>query len=420
MSTFKVVTVTDRNKLKARRGPYWHRVQRGNFIGYRRMTPTSVGTWIARAFNSETLQQSQKALGEFPELPANERFDAAVKAAREWFDHLGRGGQRSRATVRDVCARYVEQLKEANRGTERTRTLRRQKDANGKPTPLPAEAPKTETYIPAADDAEKRFKAYVLNSPKLADTEIDKLTPKQTDAWRKSLADRPTKSGGNRGKARTASSLNRDMTPFRAALNMAKDDGFVMSDFAWKKALTPVKNADGRRDIYLDAKQRARLVESARPDVAKFLRMMSLLPLRPGALAALTVADFDKGLGVLRIGKDKAGADRKIKLPPSTAAIAGDAAKDKTPAAPLLSRADGTPWNKDAWKRPVKEAVIAAELPAKATAYALRHSVITDLVVGGLDLLTVALIAGTSVKMIEQHYGHLRADHAAAALAMLV
>jgi hypothetical protein len=37
----------------------------------------------------------------------------------------------------------------------------------------------------------------------------------------------------------------------------------------------------------------------------------------------------------------------------------------------------------------------------------------------GLDLLTVAQLSGTSVDMIEKHYGHHRADHAAKALAGL-
>jgi hypothetical protein len=45
--------------------------------------------------------------------------------------------------------------------------------------------------------------------------------------------------------------------------------------------------------------------------------------------------------------------------------------------------------------------------------------VITDLVTNGLDLLTVAQLSGTSVTMIEKHYGHHRADHAAKALAGL-
>ncbi len=80
---------------------------------------------------------------------------------------------------------------------------------------------------------------------------------------------------------------------------------------------------------------------------------------------------------------------------------------------------DGKRWDKDAWKGPVKAAAAAAGLPAATTIYVLRHSTITDLVVGGLDLLTVAQISGTSLRMIEQHYGHLRGDVAAAALAGL-
>lgn len=68
---------------------------------------------------------------------------------------------------------------------------------------------------------------------------------------------------------------------------------------------------------------------------------------------------------------------------------------------------------------PIKEAARAADLPDSTTAYAMRHSTLTNLVTGGLDLLSVAQISGTSVAMIERHYGHLNADRAAAALAGL-
>ncbi len=119
------------------------------------------------------------------------------------------------------------------------------------------------------------------------------------------------------------------------------------------------------------------------------------------------------------MGQDKAGKDRRIKMPDVTAAFFEEASKDKLPTAPLLARADGKAWNKDAWKGPVKEAVAAARLPDGTTAYTLRHSVISDLVHDGLDLLTVAQISGTSVVMIERHYGHLRNEVAATALARL-
>ncbi|MCE4557378.1 hypothetical protein [Pelomonas cellulosilytica] len=85
----------------------------------------------------------------------------------------------------------------------------------------------------------------------------------------------------------------------------------------------------------------------------------------------------------------------------------------------MFAQASGKAWNKDAWKKPMKAAAAAAGLPAGTVLYTLLHSTITDLVVGGLDLLTVAQLSGTCVEMIEKHYGHLRADHAAEALAKL-
>ncbi|MBN8726427.1 MAG: hypothetical protein J0H15_01820 [Xanthomonadales bacterium] len=95
-----------------------------------------------------------------------------------------------------------------------------------------------------------------------------------------------------------------------------------------------------------------------------------------------------------------------------TAGLFRAQAKGKLPTAPLLSRWNGSAWDKDAWKVPIKDAARAAELPAETSAYTLRHSVITDLVTDGLDLFTVAKLAGTSVAMIEKHYGHLRQERA--------
>jgi integrase len=139
--------------------------------------------------------------------------------------------------------------------------------------------------------------------------------------------------------------------------------------------------------------------------------------LRPGAVAALNAGGWDCRLKVLKLGMDKSGKDRRIKLPDIVAEHFDEASRDKLPDAPLFARADGKRWDKDAWKWPVKETAKSAGLPEGTTAYTFRHSVITDLVVEGLDLLTVAQIAGTSVVMIERHYGHLRRDVASAALA---
>jgi site-specific recombinase XerD len=385
----RIDTVASREKLKPRREPYWQRVRKGCFVGYRKMAADRHGVWLARARDEVYgAKQLFNPLGEFEGLADHLRFDAASKAALVWFDHLGRGGAACSSTVEEACTRYVRHL----RSTKSER---------------------------AAKDAEARLKNHVLNNARLAATELTKLTPVQLESWRKALREQPTRSGGRRGEQRSDSTLNRDMTCFRAALNLAYVDGLLTTDFAWRSKLRPVKNADRRRELYLDRAQRLRFIETAPDDLAAFLRGLCQLPLRPGALAMLQAGDFDRQLKVLKIGLDKSGKDRRIKLPDVTASFFDSVSRDKLPTAPLLSRADGKAWNKDAWKWPIKAVVEAAKLPSETTAYTLRHSVISDLVHDGLDLLTVAQISGTSVAMIERHYGHLRGEVAASALARL-
>jgi integrase len=387
-------TVKAREALKPRHEPYFIKLSKGQYLGFQKLTPSSTGNWIARSRDDETSQRRKRSLGDFAHLPASERFDAAKKEAERWLRHLGQGGTHEVVTVRKACENYVAHLR-AEKGEKPAR------------------------------DIDMRFQRRIYSDGAIADAELSKLTRTKVENWRKKLIQTPAKI--NRDKRRTpltrpraAGSVNRDMSALRAALNYAHDAGHVVSDMAWRVALRPIRNADGRRDVYLDQAQRRKLIENSPAEAAIFLRGLSLVPLRPGALAALTVGGFDQRLDVLTIGKDKAGKDRRIKLPPQTAAFFAAQAADKLPSAWLFTRANGKPWNKDAWKWPVKEAAAAARLASTTTAYAVRHSVITDLVTNGLDLLTVAQLSGTSVAMIEKHYGHLRADLAAAALATLV
>jgi len=354
------------------------------------MSAGSTGTWWARAYDEDTKKQPQNGLGSFDDLPQNKRFDAALSKALEWFGHLNMGGEEKPVTVQAACEEYVKHLR-----SERTAT---------------------------ADDAEGRFKRWVYTN-KISKIQLHKLTERHVAEWRKSLTQAPVKIDPHAAKpklrTRAASSVNRDMTTFRAALNYAQRNRAVTSDMAWRYALTPIKNADGRREAYLDITERRALIQNAPRDLALLLSGLSLVPIRPGALASLTVGNFDPRSSTLTVGKDKAGKDRKIKLPTSTAAFFKEQKNNRQSDAPLFARADGVAWNKDSWKKPLKVAAEGAKLTNSVTAYTLRHSVITDLVTGGLDLLTVAQLSGTSVIMIERHYGHHRADHAAAALATL-
>jgi site-specific recombinase XerD len=67
----------------------------------------------------------------------------------------------------------------------------------------------------------------------------------------------------------------------------------------------------------------------------------------------------------------------------------------------------------------MQDAVKAAKLPGDAVLYSIRHAAISEMLSAGLDPLSVARLAGTSVEMISKHYGHLVQDHVRKQLAQV-
>lgn len=377
--------ITERDKLKAQREPHWQRLRAGCFLGFRPSKRGGKGTWIARAYDEDSGKYRLKALGDFGGLTGNEVFTTAKREAEAFAELVEAGGQvRAKVeTVADACKAYAE----------------------------------------SRPEAKARFKRYVDGDP-LAKVKLAKLRRRHLREWRERLEQQPAqvsrnKEGERSTRERAASTVNRDMAVLRAALAQFLSPGAPNSEAAWQEALKPIPNANGRRTLYLDLAERRKLVENASAEAEPFVRALCLLPLRPGALAALTAGDFDKRTEELTIGKDKTGKPRRIQVPADAAKLLAAQAKDKLPTAPLFMRSNGKPWDKNTWKLPIAAAVRAAGLPADATAYTLRHSTITDLVSLGLPLLTIAQISGTSAEMIERHYGHLASNAALKALGEL-
>lgn len=377
--------VGKRDELAKRREPHWQRLHAGCFIGFRPSKGGGKGTWIARAYDADCGKYRLKALGDFGGLPGNEIFRAAKKAAEAFAELVETGGQVQAKieTVADACREYAK----------------------------------------GRSEAEKRFERHVYDDP-IAKVKLDKLRRRHVAEWRKRLEEKPAlvsrhKKGAPVVRDRAASTVKRDMVVLRAALRKVLSPGAPNSEAAWQEALKANSNSDGRRTLYLDRNQRRQLLAKIDAEAEPFVRALCLLPLRPGALAALTAGDFDKRTSELTIGKDKTGKARRIQLPAEAAALLAAQAKNKLPAAALFMRANGRAWDKNSWKVPVKAAVMAAGLPSDASAYTLRHSTITDLVSAGLPLLTIAQISGTSAEMIERHYGHLASDAAVKALGEL-
>jgi integrase len=377
--------VSERERLRRRREPYWHRLRPGCFVGYRPSAAGGAGTWIARAYDDEQRSYRLKALGSFGGEPASSRYALAKKAAEAFAADVERGSiaDEKIETVADACRRF------------------------GK----------------ASAEAESRFKRYVY-SDAVAKVKLGKLRRSHVAAWRQRLEDTPAlvsrnKNGERVTRARSPATLNRDMAALRTALGAILPLGAPNTEAAWQEPLKPVRNAVKRRTLYLNRDQRRTMLQAVESEAEPFVRALCTLPLRPGAVAALTVADFDKRTSELTVGKDKAGGGRRIVVPPFAAQLFAAQAKGKLPAAPLFMRANGKPWDKETWKGPIAAAAKAAKLPPGVVAYTLRHSVITDLVTAGLPLLTIAQISGTSAEMIERHYGHLVRHAAVEALAGL-
>lgn len=378
--------VSERETLKPRREPYWHRLRPGCFVGYRPSARGGAGTWIARAYDEEGRRYRLKALGAFGDHAASARFTLAKEGSEAFAIQVERGAlpDQRLETVADACRHFAK----------------------------------------SRVQAEQRFCRYVYGDP-LGKVKLTKLRRSHLVSWRDRLKDTPAlvsrrKSGKPVTRPRSPATVNRDMAILRTALGSVLPLGAPNTEAAWQEALKPIKNAVKRRTLYLTLEQRRALVAAVSTEAQPFVRALCLLPLRPGAAAALTVADFDGRTSELTVTKDKAGVGRRIVVPKAAAKHFAVSARGKAQAAPLFTRNNGRAWDRNSWKVPIAAAAKAAMLPPNVSAYTLRHSVITDLIAAGLPLLTVAQISGTSAEMIEQHYGHLVRHAALEALSTLI
>lgn len=367
--------------------PHWHRLRPRCSLGFRPSKKGGPGTWFARVFDEHSNKYIRKALGAFPHAAAYEVFAFAKRDAEAWADEVEAGGvtQKHIITVRDACESYLAE----------------------KPNKI----------------AEGVFRRHVY-SDSLSNVRLDKLRRQHLREWRKRLEDAPAlvsrnKNGVTRTKTRSAATVNRDIVPLRAALNRVLPPGKPSTEAAWQEALKPAKGAGKPRTLYLDPSQRKRMVFSSCEEIRPFLHAMCLLPIRVGALAELRVCDLEPRTLTVTIGKDKHGRPRQILIPASTMEFLQKLSKGRAQSQPIFCRTDGTLWNRNSWKGPIKVAAAAANLPSATTAYTIRHSVITDLVMDGHSLFLVAKLAGTGVQMIEDHYGHLVRSKAEDALEKL-
>ena len=352
-----------RNALSPRREPYWAApIALGRFIGFRKIDAQR-GSWIAR-LRDDSGAQHYRRLGA---LSNTFGWEEAKTAANAVFDAHDAGVRAStRATVDTACREYVEDR-------------RREK---GEAT---------------ARDAEARFERTVFDSA-FGRTSLAKLRTPAIRRWRDGL---------DLGKA----SANRTLTALKAALNFAVSNRQVpaAARIEWAD-VKPYKHASKRRELFLDLEQRRALIAASDGALRDLIEAHALTGARPGELVNARRRQFDARTGSITLA-GKVGA-RTVPLSAPAAALFARLSKSKLPAARLLVRDDSKPWAHSDLDELVKAAATKAKLPSATVLYTLRHSFITEALVGGMATLDVARLVGTSVNMIEKHYGHLVASAA--------
>lgn len=381
-------TTRARSALTPRPSPHYQKIGIGLYVGLR-LLDAGAATWCARYRHPDTGKQVHRALGDLLSLPEPERFAYAAKAAQAFAQEINGGGTAKPGTVADACRKYVE----------------RQRVAKGDN---------------AADAAHRMFKRLVYGQP-IGDTLLSDLRPAQYAAWRDALVDMDkvddlAAKTGDRNEAlrRRRESANRSATNLRSALNMAYELGLVASDRGWK-TVKQFKGTTGRRNVYLTREQRKALLAAAadEPEMAALIEAALLTCFRPGALAKLRVQDFHPHAGTVRVPASKTTfAD--VLLPTAAIKLFKRMSKNKLPTAPLLHRPDGGFW-RDAndWNWRTKSIGERAGIPGLCL-YHLRHTGISAMIERGVDVLTVARLARTSIDQIHRHYGHLHAPTARA------
>lgn len=199
------------------------------------------------------------------------------------------------------------------------------------------------------------------------------------------------------------------ITAIKRAMNWAVEQGILE-----KNPIRSMKRPATRsRVITISRDQHAELVSIVDAGYKRKSRQfrwvligLSLTGCRPGELCSVRIEDSDGKTWTVTDHKKKRSdtKPRTVYLSPCAQALHKIVANGRTKG-PLF-RSTGGPLVYHALRcrfARLKEIAKDNDL----IAYAYRHTWITNALLSGMDVATVAELAGTSIQMIQKHYGHL-------------
>jgi integrase len=367
---FSLETRTARLKLAVSSKPHsFTSIAPGVGLGYRR-NRRGPGAWVIRIADRKGGYQTRN-IG-----LADDLADADGAEILSWFQALERGRKLAKGdapeagsllTVSGAIDEYARDLKARGAGEGNASRIRK--------------------HIP----------------PALAGKPVAILTARELSAWRDGLL---------RDGLKPASYV-RLKNCFVASLNFAaRRDPSIHNRTAWTDGLSGVREDAASRNVQRLDDDQVRAVIAAcyalDHNLGLYVEVGAETGARPSQISRLQVGDLQNGGAPrLMMPSSRKGRGRKpSRYPvPISPQLAAKLKSDREPDAPLLTRANGKPWQstgRDEYAKPFGQVV--ANLDLAVTFYALRHSMIVRSLLAGVPLRILAASTDTSATMIERTY----------------
>jgi integrase len=385
-TTGQLQSSTARLKLAARTRPYFVKVARGAWLGYRKPF-SGPGSWAARVGFSDGKGWEKTLWG----ADDNGLQADGDKVLSFW---------QAKAKVQNLVGRKLDAdiMSAADEGA-----------------PITLDEALTQY---GAALKERGADVYNAQMPRyhLSDTLLSKpvtlITEAELRGWRGELL--------NKGLA--PSSVNRYLSPVMAALTLADKTRVLI----WRDGLKALPDATEANNVVIEdeAKAQAWVAESYALDhqLGLLVHVLAETGARPSQAVRLRVRDLivtDPKRPRLQMPRSGKGGTRHpgqrkvqryaVSISPELAKLLKAAAKGRPSNAALLLRKDGQPWREHEpaadYRRPVRSIVEKIGLdPNVYSLYALRHTSITRQLIAGVHTAIVAKCHDTSEAMIRKHY----------------
>lgn len=374
-----------RDRLKPRHHPYWRTISRGRHLGYYK--GKHGGSWIARCRSPKDGRYLTKALGNaddsfHPDGVEILSWKEALQLALPWFELAGTGGKRAeRYTVSNALDDYLHTF--TGKSLEKTRHT-------------------IERHIRPALG---RRRVCELTTAELRKFHADLATRRSVYRANRNGVAKPRPADGDsirRGKA----NANRILTPLKAALNRAFNDGLVPDDSAWRR-VKPFPRVSVARIRYFTNAEVQALLAAAEPWFRSIMQAALFTGARWSELYRMKVRDVDSRSGTVVFPETKGGRPRHVHLSIEGVRFFTSRCAGKSLGDLLFLNAHGRPLGPSHQIRPMAEACLKADVEP-AGFHILRHTFGSTLAMAGVPLAVIAEALGHADERItRKHYAHL-------------